>query len=109
MRRHYWLAIPAIVIAGASAHAESKLLTMLDTNKDGVLELEEVQTEAAAAFGRLIKEGPFGLVSQDKQDRYRRKFLAAVAKWFKAADADNNGKLDESEVEGPAGAKLLSQ
>ena len=106
MSRYHWMVIAALFASASPACAESKLMTLLDMNKDGAVELCETRVAASASFERIIREGPVGLVSQVSQERFKRKFLAAVDKWFKAADADGNGRLDESELQLPAGQKL---
>jgi hypothetical protein len=95
-----------LVTPVSGAHAESQLIAKLDTNKDGALDLDETQAGASAAFEKLLRTLPSEFSSQERQDRLRRKFLAAVKRWFKAADIDGNGKLDESELEGPGGLKV---
>jgi hypothetical protein len=100
------LAIAALFAAASPAAAESNLFPELDANKDGFVDLAEVQAAASAAFARAMEASPSELVSKEKQDRFRQKFQAAVERWFKLADVDGDGKLDEKELEGPAGQKL---
>jgi hypothetical protein len=88
------------------ASAASKGMRMLDTNKDGTIDIDEANTAAAAMFDWLAR----GLKMADPDKvgtRTKAEYLALVAVWFKAADLDGDGKLDENELYLPAGRKLL--
>jgi hypothetical protein len=108
----------------APAHAASATMKMLDTDKDGTVDLNEANSAASALFDRLDSDKDGTLDAKELRGRIGAKelkaadpdndgtlskdeYLAAVANWFKAADPDADGKLDEKELRSPAGRKLL--
>jgi hypothetical protein len=95
------LAVLAIALAVLPVSAESPLIEVLDTNHDGAVESGEVLAAANAAFDRMSGPLPDSL-----RERFRRKFLASVARWFRAADLDGSGRLEGNELELPGGQKL---
>jgi hypothetical protein len=70
--------------------AASRAMTLLDTNKDGTIDIAEAGAAASALLGQ-----------HDQQ-----KYLKLIAKWFKAADLNGDGRIDEQELHAPAGRIL---
>src|SRR5260370_1327489 len=98
MLRASHLAFAAFAVLAIPAFAASRAMQMLDTNNDGAIDIEEADAAAAAMFDWLAQH-KVGSLTKDE-------YLALVAKWFKAADQDGDGKLDEDELRLPAGRKL---
>jgi Ca2+-binding EF-hand superfamily protein len=97
MRRKIMIRFAASVILAAvlstSAFAASDAIQMLDTNKDGTVDMNEAKAAATALFDRL--------------GGHQERCLALVEKWFKAADRNGDGKLDGQELNAAAGKRLL--
>jgi Ca2+-binding EF-hand superfamily protein len=105
MLRASCLAFAAFAVLATPAFAASKAMQMLDTNKDGAIDIKEVDAAAAAMFDWLAQE--FKMADPDKVGTLTKdEYLALVARWFSAADQDGNGKLDEDELRLPADRKL---
>lgn len=82
-------------------------MVLLDTDKDGTLDIEEVKASAAAEFERLINSNPeMTLMPEKAREHLRRKYIALILKWFALADLKKDGRLDEDELASPAGRKL---
>jgi hypothetical protein len=94
-----------------------------DTDKDGTLDLAEMQAAAGAAFDRLNKDGDATLAYGEAKGHVDKKaFIAAdpdddttltkeeyvemAEKLFKAADINNEGTLDARELRSRAGRAL---
>ncbi len=73
--------------------AASRIMTLLDTNNDGTIDMDEASA-AASAF-----------LAEHQQDR--KKYLKLIAKSFKAADLNGDGRLNEQELHAPEG-KIFS-
>jgi Ca2+-binding EF-hand superfamily protein len=69
--------------------AASRVMTLLDTNNDGSIDMDEA-IAAARAFlaGHQLDE---------------KKYHKLIAKWFKAADLNGDGRIDERELHAPEG------
>jgi hypothetical protein len=94
-------------LLASRAFAASPLMTLLDTNKDGTVEVDEIEATAAATFERFIS-GSRGaaLLVKGSRERLRSEFIALVTGWFAIADINRDGHLDEDELASPAGQKL---
>jgi Ca2+-binding EF-hand superfamily protein len=96
---------------------------ILDTDKDGTIDIDEANAAAAALFDELDRDkdgtlsakelhGRFSLQEINKADPdhdgtiSKDEYLAAVAELYKRADHDGDGTLDEHELASPAGRKL---
>ena len=73
-----------------SAPATSKLMTSLDPDKDGTVDMNEVRTAAGALFDRLDRDHDGTLDAKELRGR-------VSAKDLKAADPDNDGTLTKDE------------
>ena len=95
-----------------------------DLDKDGTLDLAEMEAAAGAAFDRLDKDRDTTLDYREVKGRVNEKaFLAAdpdkdttlteeeyigmAERLFKAADVNNEGTLDARELRSRAGRALL--
>jgi len=114
------LAGPRAVAAPKYSHA----MRLLDTDRDGTVDLEEAKKAAAKLFDKLDGDRDGTLESSELRGHLSRtelsasdpdkdktlskqEYLALVEKRFKAADSDNDGTLDESELHSRAGEALL--
>jgi Ca2+-binding EF-hand superfamily protein len=94
-----------------------------DIDKDGTLDLAEMEAAASAAFDRLDKDGDTTLAYDETKGRVgKNAFLAAepdndntltkaeyigmAERLFKAADVNNEGTLDARELRSRAGRAL---
>ena len=113
MRRHSWLLFAYLFLLATPAVGASDLLTALDADKDGIVDLNDVRLVARGICDRLRdKEPSLDLAPKESQDRFKRRFLELVTALFKAADVHGDGKLDEEGLRTPAGRnleKLLTQ
>jgi hypothetical protein len=96
----------------------------IDTDNDGTISLDEANLAGSAKFdeldttldGQLDRDEMKGHMSlavfreaDTSHDKYLNKaeYMALVAKRFKAADTDNDDKIDTAELKTPAGRALL--
>jgi hypothetical protein len=94
-----------------------------DTDKDGTLDIAEMQAAAGAAFDRLNKDQDTTLEYGEAKGRVSKKafvaadpdkdnslskdeYIAMAEKLFKAADLENDGTLDARELRSKAGRAL---
>lgn len=112
----------AAVAFGAPVYAQaadsSASVTMVDTDKDGTIDMAEAKTAAMKHFkaadtdhdGTLdTKEAGMDVsdVDGDKDGTLdEAEYAKALDATFKAADADKDGSVDAKELETPAGQKL---
>jgi hypothetical protein len=89
-----------------SAVATSQLMALLDADKDGTADLAEAVDVAAALFDRLDGQAEARVFSKETRALFRSNYIALVTRWFRAADLDGDGTLDEDELLTPAGRKL---
>ena len=111
--------------AFAASGGAAKVITMVDTDSDGTIDLKEAQAVAGALFDKLESDKDGTVDTKELQGRVSRKalkaadpdsdgtldkteFLALVEARFKAADPDNDGTLDAKELKTPAGKALVS-
>jgi Ca2+-binding EF-hand superfamily protein len=87
-----------LAVAIAPAFAASTLMSELDTDHDGTIDLNEVNAAAIAKFTQLDRNHD-GMLSQSE-------YLALVDEMFKAADKDHDGTLDEEELQSVPGRLL---
>jgi hypothetical protein len=126
MLRAPCLALSALLLAtpsGSPAFAASRALHILDTDKDGTIDMNEANAAASTLFDQLDRDedgtlsarelhGRLSLAEIKKADPDRdgtiskEEYLALVAEFFKRADHDGDGTLDEHELRSPAGRKL---
>jgi len=107
MRRHSWLLFAYLFLLATPAVGASDLLTALDADKDGIVDLNDVRLVARGICDRLRdKEPSLALAPKESQDRFKRRFLELVTALFKAADVDGDGTLDADELRSPAGRNL---
>jgi len=104
--------------------SRSSAVRMLDTDKDGTVDLAEVKQAASTSFDKLERDHDGTL---DKGELARRltprelaaadpdhdatltkdEYLALVEQRFNAADRDHDGTLDAKELNSAAGQALL--
>jgi Ca2+-binding EF-hand superfamily protein len=106
------------------ALAASKPKIKFDTDNDGTLDLQEVQTAAGSVFDKLdrdkdgtldkkelagrIAKSAMGDADPDKDGTVSKdEYLAYAEKLFKQADTDNEGTLDAKELRSKAGRQLM--
>jgi Ca2+-binding EF-hand superfamily protein len=128
MLRAHHLALAAFVVLATpfsttSVFAASRAMHILDTDKDGTIDLKEANAAASALFDRLDRDKDGTLDAKELHGRVnlqelkmadpdndgtlsKDEYLALVARFFKAADHDGDGTLDEKELRSPAGRKL---
>jgi Ca2+-binding EF-hand superfamily protein len=93
MRRATFIVLTIIVAIAnplsSPVCAASRVMTLLDTNNDGSIDMDEA-IAAARAFlaGHQLDE---------------KKYHKLIAKWFKAADLNGDGRIDERELHAPEG------
>ena len=110
--------------AEATSKSPGATLKLLDTNKDGTVDLAEAKAAAGALFDKLNKDSDNTIDTKELQGRLSKKdlaaadpdkdstltkdeYLALVESRFKAADPNNDGKLDAKELATPAGKDLV--
>ncbi|MEL6061600.1 MULTISPECIES: EF-hand domain-containing protein [unclassified Methylobacterium] len=120
------LILPAALPIAASARSSGteRTLKMVDTDKDGTIDLAEAQAAAGKVFDGAEKDKDGTVDAKELKGRVskkdlkaadpdsdgtldRKEYLALVEQRFKAADPDNDGKLDAKELKTPAGRSLL--
>ena len=96
----------------------------LDTNNDGLLDLEEAKKAASALFDKLDPDHDGTLDRRELAGRVsarelkaadpdndgtltKEEYLALVERRFKAANPDNDGTIDVKELSSNAGRALL--
>ena len=118
---------------GISVSAEENAtdaIKMIDTDKDGTIDLAEAKTAAAAVFikldvghdgivgakdlaGRMVtleqlSQGPNPWMFWKTRTRYTKdQYLVLVETWFVAADVNDDGTVDAKELQTAAGQQLL--
>jgi hypothetical protein len=80
--------------------AASALFDKLDTDKDGTLEIKELQ-------GRLSRKDFTAANPDNDKTLSKDEYLAVVEKRFKAADPDNDGTVSAAEFQTAAGRALV--
>jgi Ca2+-binding EF-hand superfamily protein len=115
------------VLGGSQAFAApkySRAMRLLDSDRDGTVDLEEAKKAAAELFDKLDRDrdgtlelselrgrlsaAEFGASDPDKDKTLSKdEYLTLVEKRFKAADSDNDGTLDDKELHSRAGEALL--
>ena len=106
MLRGFWLRLVLLFLLTNSAFATSQLMALLDSDKDGTVDLAEAVAVAGALFDRLDGQAEARLLSKETRAVFKSNYIALVTKWFRAADLDGDGTLDEDELQTPAGRKL---
>lgn len=108
---------------GSPAFAASRAMHILDTDKDGTIDMNEANAAASALFDQLDRDKDGTLSARELHGRFtlqeikradpdhdgtisKDEYLAAVAELFKRADHDGDGTLDEKELRSPAGRQL---
>ena len=119
------LALPLTMPASAKEPSAKKVLSMVDTDNDGTIDLKEAQAVAAARCDKLESDKDGTLDAKELKGRVSKgalkaadpdsdgtldktEYLALVEARFKAADPDNDGTLDAKELKTPAGKALVS-
>jgi Ca2+-binding EF-hand superfamily protein len=118
------LSLPtAMVVTGATPAFAASALSVLDTDKDGTVDLAEAKAAASALFDKLDVDHDGTLDHKEVGNRVSAKdwavadpdndktiskdeYLAYVETLFKRADPDNDGTLDAKELNSPAGHAL---
>jgi EF hand len=113
-----------VPFAGTTFAFAASPLSVIDTDKDGTIDLAEAKAAASALFDKLDKdkEGTldmkevagwvskkeFGEADPDRDKTLSKdEYLALVEKVFKAADRDGDGTLDAKELKTKEGRALL--
>ena len=101
-----------------------RTMTMVDTDRDGTIDLKEAQAAGDATFDKLETDKDGSLTTKELGGRVSKKdlkaadgdgdgtldkkeFAALIEERFKAADPDGDGKLDAKEIKTPAGRSLM--
>lgn len=115
-------ALPSTALARSSG--TERTLKMVDTDKDGTIDLAEARAAAGHVFdgaetdkdgtvdakelkGRLSKKDLKAADTDSDGTLDRKEYRALVEQRFKAADPDSDGTLDAKELKTPAGRSLL--
>lgn len=110
--------------AEATSKSPGATLKLLDTDKDGTVDLAEAKAAAGALFDKLNKDTDGTIDTKELGGRLSKKdleaadpdkdgtltkdeYLALAEARFKAADPDNDGKLDAKELATPTGKDLV--
>ena len=118
------LGIGFTVPADAKARSPAATLKLFDTDNDGSIDLVEAKKAAGDLFDKLNKDKDNTIDTKELQGRLSKKdlaandpdkdnaltkdeYLALVEARFKAADPDNDGKIDATELATPAGKDLV--
>jgi Ca2+-binding EF-hand superfamily protein len=117
-------AISSVLVSWPALAAPSRAMRLLDTDKDGTVDLDEAKKAASTLFDKLDRDHDgtldrrelggrlstteFALADPDKDGTLSKdEYLKVVESRFKAADSDNDGTLDEKELRSRAGQALL--
>jgi Ca2+-binding EF-hand superfamily protein len=84
------LALPLAIPASAKGPGASKVISMVDTDNEGTIDLKEAQAVAGALFDKLESDKDGTVDAKELQGRVSKKAL-------KAADPDSDGTLDKTE------------
>jgi Ca2+-binding EF-hand superfamily protein len=112
------------ILPALAAPKRSRAMQVLDADHDGTIDLAEARKAAGAVFDRIDgnKDGTlnkrelggrvtpqeFAVADRNKYGRLSKdEYLSVVEKRFKAADPNNNGKIDEKELVSRPGRPLL--
>ena len=114
-----------LVLMSASSEARrssASILRMLDTNRDGHVDLAEAKSAASTLFDRLDQDKDGTLDVKELHGRLTKKdlttegkerttldkgeYLAIVEERFKKANVSNDGKIVLKELDTPAGGAL---
>ncbi|RUP13001.1 MAG: EF-hand domain-containing protein [Methylobacterium sp.] len=120
------LVVPTALPSAAFAQSSGteRTLKMVDTDKDGTIDLAEAQAAAGKVFdaaetdkdgtvdakelkGRVSKTDLKAADTDNDGTLDRKEYLVLVEQRFKAADPDKDGTLDAKELKTPAGRSLL--
>jgi Ca2+-binding EF-hand superfamily protein len=116
-------ALVMLALTAASPAFAVSTLAMVDTDKDGTIDVNEATTAAGAAFDKLDVDHDCTLDAKELKGRISKKdwatadpdkdgtlskdeYLAYVATLFKAADKDSEGTIDKKELRSADGRKL---
>jgi hypothetical protein len=80
-------------------------MKMMDADQDGIVDMNDVREVARGICDRLSDKQP-SPASKESQVRFKRRFLGLVTAYFKAADVDGIGKLEEDELRSAPGRNL---
>lgn len=118
-------ALFALPAAAKDTVVDAALMSTLDPDNDGTVDLAEAKAAGAAVFKTLntdddktldmkelsgrISEAELKAANPDNDGTLdEAEYMALVEKLFKAADPDDDGTLDKAELKSPAGQKLLA-
>ena len=118
------IGLGSIRAGGPAFAAPSRAMRLLDTDKDGTVDLDEAKKTASTLFDKLDRDRDGTLDQRELRGRLSAAELAAadpdkdgtlskdeylrlVESRFKAADPDSDGTLDEKELRSRAGQALL--
>lgn len=129
MLKKLLLGILAVGVVGSAPAAYAKkdpaaTIKLFDGDNDGTVDLAEAKKAATALFDKLETDKDGKITAKELQGRLSKvdlaaadpgkhgsltkdEYLALVAQRFKAADPDNDGKLDAKEIATPAGYALV--
>jgi Ca2+-binding EF-hand superfamily protein len=128
MLKHIVLGSLALGLAAAApAYAKkdpAATVKLFDTDSDGSIDLAEAKKAAGALFDKLETDKDGTITAKELQGRLSKvdlaagdpdkdgtltkdEYLAIVETRFKAADPDNDGKVDAKEIGTTAGAALV--
>jgi Ca2+-binding EF-hand superfamily protein len=110
--------------AAALAASDFELMSNLDKDHDGTIDMNEAKGAAATLFDHLDRDRDGTLTRHELSGRLsvrelgaadpdhdrtlsKEEYLAAVEQRFKAADTDNDGTLTASELRSKAGRALM--
>ena len=118
------LGIGIIMPADAKTRSPAATLKLFDTDNDGSIDLVEAKKAAGDLFDKLNTDKDNTMDTKELQGRLSKKdlaandpdkdntltkdeYLAIVEARFKAADPDNDGKVDAKELATPPGKDLV--
>jgi Ca2+-binding EF-hand superfamily protein len=117
-------AIGSLLVGSPAVAAPSRAMRLLDTDKDGTVDLDEAKKAASTLFDKLDRDhdgtldrrelggrlsaAELAAADPDKDGTLSKdEYLKVVENRFKAADPDKDGTLDEKELRSRAGQSLL--